>query len=122
MNIFLAGVLMSVMYIQTRSLWLPIFFHFFWNFGIAFFLGSRVSGFYLVDPLFDFNLHAYSVLLFGTESYGMESGLITTILLLIAIPVVIRRSSVSPFMSSELFKMQYFEAKFINKPKMFNVK
>jgi membrane protease YdiL (CAAX protease family) len=122
MNIFLAGVLMSVMYIQTRSLWLPIFFHFFWNFGLAFFLGSRISVYRLIDPLFDFSLHEYSILLFGTENFGLESGLISTIVLLIAISIVIKKGSISPYMSSVLFKMQYFEAKFINKPKMFNVK
>lgn len=121
-NIFIAGILFSIMYLQTRSLWLPIFFHFLWNFSLAFLLGSKVSGYHLIDPLLELNLHKYSIWLFGTQEYGLESGFITTIALLTFVFIVFKLPKVSPFMSSQLYKMQYFEAKIINRPKMFNTK
>ncbi len=43
-NIFLAGVLMGVCYLLTRQLWLPMGFHFAWNFVQGPLLSFPVSG------------------------------------------------------------------------------
>ena len=43
-NIFLAGVLMGVCYLVTRRLWLPMAFHFSWNFVQGPVLSFPVSG------------------------------------------------------------------------------
>lgn len=43
-NIVLAGILLSVAYLQTRSLWLPIGIHTAWNFTQGYIWGLPVSG------------------------------------------------------------------------------
>lgn len=43
-NLFLAHVLFVVLFLRTRSLWLPIGVHISWNFTEAFILGLAVSG------------------------------------------------------------------------------
>ncbi len=53
-NIFLAGVLLSMAYLRTRSLWLPIALHTAWNWMIAGPLDLQVSGLELFDaPLYE---------------------------------------------------------------------
>ena len=116
-NTFLVNILLSVMYIQTRSLWQPIFFHFLWNFSLAVLLGSRVSGFVLAAPIIDLDLHELPVWLFGGK-YGLEGGLITTIAISVFLLIVLKWSSVSPYMASRLFRMQYFQALIFNKAKL----
>jgi uncharacterized protein len=117
-NTFLVNILLSIMYIQTRSLWQPIFFHFLWNYFLGFLTGSKISGFVLTNTFIDLDLNSFPTWLFGGD-YGLEGGIIATIAILIFTPIVLKWSSVSPYLASQLFKMQYFEAKIINKPKMF---
>ncbi len=50
-NIVLAGVLLSLAYIQTKSLWLPIGIHIGWNFTQGYIWGLPVSGTTVVMPL-----------------------------------------------------------------------
>lgn len=50
-NIVLAGVLLSLAYIQTKSLWLPIGIHIAWNFTQGYVWGLPVSGTTVVMPL-----------------------------------------------------------------------
>lgn len=50
-NIVLAGVLLSLAYIQTKALWLPIGIHIAWNFTQGFIWGLPVSGTTVVMPL-----------------------------------------------------------------------
>jgi len=45
LNIFAASLLLSLAYLATRSLWLPIGIHFGWNFAQGPLLGISVSGF-----------------------------------------------------------------------------
>jgi membrane protease YdiL (CAAX protease family) len=52
LNIFLAGVLLSVCYLKTRSLWLPIGLHLGWNWMQASFWGMGVSGFHVKWSVF----------------------------------------------------------------------
>lgn len=115
-NTFLAGVLLSVMYIFTRSLWLPISFHFFWNFFQQVLLGSPVSG-------VDFGVHVFEIsfvpatapviTIFG-GAYGIEAGVLTTLLLVASIIPVVKYSNISPYLSSILYKRDYNESKLIH--------
>ena len=112
-NTFLASVLLSMMYIRTRSLWLPIFFHLLWNKSISYFLGSDVSG-HVSWTFVNLHLEQFPVWLFG-GSYGVEGGIVTTIALLLFLPIVFKWSSVSPIMASRLSKMKNAEALILNK-------
>jgi membrane protease YdiL (CAAX protease family) len=85
-NVLLAGVLFSVMYLKTKSLWLPIFFHFFWNYSTVAILDTPVSGMSSFESLsiFDWTIPSSSVsnLILG-GNFGIEGGLATTILLIL---------------------------------------
>jgi len=74
LNIFGASVLLSLAYLATRSLWLPIGIHFGWNFAQGPLLGINVSG-------FDFAADWHPVTLSGPEmmtggSFGFEASLL----------------------------------------------
>ena len=65
------GILLSIMYLRTRSLWLPWGFHFAWNTTLGLVLGLPVSG-----------LRLFNVAVHGTAngprwltggSYGIEA-------------------------------------------------
>jgi membrane protease YdiL (CAAX protease family) len=79
-NVALAGVLFSICYIKTNSLWLPISFHFSWNFVQGTVFGFPVSGFS------KFNTHIRFVPT-GPEwitggYFGPEGGILVSILLI----------------------------------------
>jgi membrane protease YdiL (CAAX protease family) len=108
LNLFLANILLSSMYIATRSLWLPISFHFFWNWSQAVFLGLSITGNPYDIQIFQLD-NISSKLLFGGNT-GIEGGIITTILLLLMIPLVLKFSHVSPYIASVLFRRRYEES------------
>jgi membrane protease YdiL (CAAX protease family) len=112
-NIILAGMLFSGMYIRTKSLWLPISFHFFWNWFSAL-IGSPVSG-------IDFNISLTSIAwlelpswLFG-GGFGLEGGFLATILLIISGFITLRISNVSPYLASILFERSFNESQLLYK-------
>lgn len=53
LNIFLAGVLLSVSYLKTKSLWLPTGLHLGWNWMQASFWGMGVSGYHVKWSVFE---------------------------------------------------------------------
>ncbi len=86
-NVFLAGVLLSIMFLKTKSLILPISFHFFWNFFQVLLLDLPLSGNYIDSHLFIFRNYDVSRILYG-GTFGVEGGLIVTIVLLVYIWIV----------------------------------
>lgn len=80
LNSFLGGLVLGIAYIITRSLWLPIFFHFSWNFIQGPILGFRVSGL-TFESIMSIEVNG-SQLLTGGE-YGFEGSVICSILLLL---------------------------------------
>ncbi len=114
LNLFIAGILFNIMYLQTKSLWLSISFHFFWNLLEQVLLGSPVSGNEVSFVFINFNTVKLPEVLFG-GFYGIEGGIIATVLLLINIVVVLKYANPSPYISSLLFKRYYAESEIIYK-------
>lgn len=109
----LAGILFSIMYLQTQTLWYPFFYHFFWNVFSALLLGSPISG--LSQYLFYFEMKTQSKFeqfLLGNQ-YGIESGLVTIIILTITSIIVVKKEQINPFSSSYNFKKLFKEDRFI---------
>lgn len=110
-NIVLAGICLSVMYIRTKSLWMPIAFHFMWNFSQEYFLGSAVSGVHIGERLFTFDwefVNKNFSFLFGGD-FGIEGGILTTIVLIVSTVYTLRYLSPSPYITASLFKRKFAE-------------
>ena len=71
----IVGVLLAAMYIRSKSLWLPIGFHFGWNLCLQLFLGTTVSGHEATFGLFRTELSGPVILTGGI--FGIESSVIT---------------------------------------------
>jgi membrane protease YdiL (CAAX protease family) len=80
-NTIIIGVLLSVLYFRTRSLWMPVGFHFAWNFFLGYVYSMPVSGLPLHGLLDVTEVDPESRLSGG--SYGPEAGLACTIALAI---------------------------------------
>lgn len=113
-NVLLAGTLFSLMYIHTRSLWLPWAFHFGWNAAQHYLLASPVSGWALGYPLLELRSseggELYSLVL-GND-FGIEGGLATTCILVLVMGVVSLPvfAKVPPELAARLFKRRYAES------------
>jgi uncharacterized protein len=97
-NLFAAGLLLSVAYVTTRNLWLPIGIHFGWNFLQGPVLGLTVSGQSVDCGWRLFRLHGAP--LFTGGMFGPEGGLIAGAVTLlgvaaVAIPARVRRQRAS---------------------------
>ena len=88
MNTTLAGVLLAVLYLRTRSLWLPTVVHISWNVAMAPVLGMPVSGIDLPARVLDTELtnRGLAAELLSGGSYGPEGGLLLT---LVVIPLIV---------------------------------
>ena len=83
-NIFLASIMLVILYFQTRRLWLPIGLHLSWNLTQSWLWGFDVSGIKITDQLFVVTPTG-SDLLTGGE-FGLEGSILST-LLFVAIAV-----------------------------------
>jgi membrane protease YdiL (CAAX protease family) len=114
LNLFLAGILFSAMYIQTKSLWFGISFHFVWNIAQSQLIGSPVSGLVSQSCFANFHTGALPEYLFG-GMLGVEGGLLCTAVLLINLYIVLKFATPSPYISAPLFKRYYAESELIYK-------
>jgi hypothetical protein len=76
-NIFLAGVMLSVAYLRTRSLWFATAVHLGWNWVMSALLDFPVSGLQLDTPLYDVRKLGGAEWLTG-GTFGPEAGLAAT--------------------------------------------
>lgn len=76
LNTMLVGVPLSVGYLRTRALWLPVGLHFGWNFFQGCALGLPVSG--LLAPFSIFRAEVRGSNLLTGGNYGPEGGLLAT--------------------------------------------
>lgn len=80
LNIFLAGVLLSVAYVKTRSLWMPIGLHMAWNWTQGPLWGMNVSGIEIANSLVT-SVPKGNELLSG-GSFGGEGSLVSAVLII----------------------------------------
>ncbi len=100
LNTALAGAFLSLLYIKRRSLWLPIFVHFSWNFSMGFLFGLPVSGVVLKGtPLT--TKQVGPDMLSGGE-FGLEGSIVTSLVLIILIVILILNNFLKP--SAEMSK------------------
>ena len=88
MNTMLAGILLSLAYLKTGALWLPIGFHFSWNWTMAL-LGLPVSGVDLIRMPWQAVPSSSQLWLHG-GGYGPEGGVVGTLVLTGGIVCLIR--------------------------------
>ncbi len=81
-NTLLVGVSLSIAYLRTRMLWLPIGMHFAWNFVQGFVLGLPVSGIQSPVSLLRAEVSGREWLTGG--SYGPEGGVLALASILLA--------------------------------------
>lgn len=101
LNTILAGVLLALAYLKTRSLWFPYGIHLGWNAGLSVVLGYPVSGIPTASILTT-HVSGSQTMLGG--SYGPEAGIVGTVIF-VAGAVVVRRMRtvrVSPQMRTAL--------------------
>jgi membrane protease YdiL (CAAX protease family) len=80
-NTVLGGLVLGLMFMLTRTLWLPVFFHLSWNFVQGPVLGFKVSGLSFQGILLP-ELHGATLVTGG--DYGFEGSILCTGLLLSA--------------------------------------
>jgi membrane protease YdiL (CAAX protease family) len=76
-NILLVGIVLCYMFLRTGSLWMPIGYHFMWNFAQGSFWGQSVSGGGVYGSVVQMSTQAPSILTGG--EFGPESGLVVTV-------------------------------------------
>jgi hypothetical protein len=82
LNIFLAGVLLSVCYIKTRSLWLPVGLHLGWNWAQGSIWGIGVSGFHVQWSVFAAQPHGADWISGG--AFGAEASIFASVVVAVA--------------------------------------
>lgn len=93
-NIFLAGVLLSIAYLRTMSLWFATGVHVGWNWMMAGVLDFPVSGLEFDTPVYS-GMPVGSTLWTGGE-FGPEAGLVGTVVLLIGVIWMTKNRRVHP--------------------------
>jgi membrane protease YdiL (CAAX protease family) len=84
-NLMLGGILLGQCYAIDRNLWMPVLFHFGWNFMQGPILGFNVSGLQL-DRMLEQEL-SDNVWMTGGE-FGFEGSLVATVILIVAIGIL----------------------------------
>jgi membrane protease YdiL (CAAX protease family) len=101
LNTMIAGIFLSLAYLQTRSIWLPYGIHIGWNVGTAVIVGVPVSG---IDTASILKTHLNGPAIITGGEYGPENSILVTIVF-VAGAIVIRRlkiGTVSPKVQSAL--------------------
>ncbi len=93
-NIFLAAVVLTVVYFQTRRLWLPIAFHLSWNLCQSWLWGFDVSGIKITDQLFVMTPTGAEVLTGG--EFGLEGSVLSTVVFVALIAWMLLRPVLQP--------------------------
>ena len=82
-NIFLASVILVILYFQTRRLWLPISFHLSWNLAQSWLWGFDVSGIKIENQLFVVTPTGPDLVTGG--EFGLEGSILSTVLFTAAV-------------------------------------
>jgi membrane protease YdiL (CAAX protease family) len=103
-NIFLVGIVIAVLYFQTRRLWLPIGFHISWNLAHGWLWGFDVSGIALDNQLLVATPVGPELLTGG--GFGLEGSIVTTVLIVVALMWLLMKPVLTP--DAEVAKMWSF--------------
>ncbi|MCX6139975.1 MAG: CPBP family intramembrane metalloprotease [Candidatus Kapabacteria bacterium] len=107
-NVFLAGLALGTSVALTRSLWMAISFHVFWNLGLALMFGL-VSGLDL--PLSVFVLDVSSIpeqlRFIITGPFGVEDGLLTSVLLFASVVIMQKMRVFDPVVQAARFMQKH---------------
>lgn len=88
-NIFLAGVMLAMAYLRTRSLWFATAVHAGWNWSMASLFAFPVSGLTMIDtPMYDAVERGSDWWTGG--AFGPEAGLVGTLVLILGIGLLAR--------------------------------
>jgi membrane protease YdiL (CAAX protease family) len=90
-NTAVAGILLSLAYVKTRSLWMPYGIHLGWNLGLGFVFGFPLSGVDIAS-LWTTGTAGSETILGG--DYGPEGGLLATFIFATAAVIVNRHGSI----------------------------
>jgi membrane protease YdiL (CAAX protease family) len=93
-NFMLAGIWLSIAYIKTRGLWLPLGLHFSWNFTQATIFGLPTSGIDFADKRLLCTIHGGPAWLTG-GAFGPEGGILTTLALLAGTGYILKSRSLA---------------------------
>jgi membrane protease YdiL (CAAX protease family) len=91
-NTIVAGILLSLAYVRTRSLWMPYAIHVAWNVGLGFVFGFQLSGIDLAS-LWTTGTAGSETILGG--GYGPEGGLLATFIFGAAAVIVNKHGSIN---------------------------
>ena len=105
LGIYFQGLLYSYMFIRTKSLWLPIIFHFSWNFFLGPVFSMPVSG-YVMQSVFLVTMNKYPELITG-GAFGPEGSLIGIGIVWFGIIIYSKASSFSQIINNRKNK-KYF--------------
>ncbi|NML68337.1 CPBP family intramembrane metalloprotease [Chryseobacterium sp. RP-3-3] len=87
-NIFIAGIFLSLVYVKTNSIIISTIVHFLWNFLIGCIYGSNISGLKIYS-IANYNFISNNKFLTGVD-FGFEGSILTTIIFSIFCFVLIR--------------------------------
>ncbi len=95
LNTILAGIMLALAYLKTRSLWFPYGIHFGWNAGLSVILGYPVSGIQTAS-LVTTHVSGSETILGG--AYGPEAGILGTVIFAAGVFAIrrIRALGISP--------------------------
>ncbi len=112
-NVFLAGILFSVCWFITGSLWTSIALHGTWNVVLGLFFGAPVSGVTFPAALLHTTVGEPIIITGGI--YGPEGGIITTSVLIMAGIALYKIPAVrfSPYTFSKIFWNHYTRTTFL---------
>jgi membrane protease YdiL (CAAX protease family) len=100
LNLFIAGVFLCMILLQTKSILFPILFHFFWNFFQGMIFGFKVSGI-AISSFINFEILENNY--FNGGSFGLEGSWLTTIVFTSLICIYIYVFSGTLISSTEKF-------------------
>ncbi len=86
----IAGILFTAMYVRSKSLWLPIGFHFGWNLCLQLFLGTTLSGQEANFGLFRTELSGPALL--TGRAFGIESSVVTYLVYIVVTILILKYS------------------------------
>lgn len=105
-NIFMAGILFTLIFIKTKSLIACTLSHFLWNFYQVFLLGLPLSGFNFKIGLFEFEQINLPETITGGD-FGIEGSILTTFIIIIQVLLFFKYLKYNPFVESRLLLRDY---------------